>query len=115
MKAKVVRILLVISFGLLASSQSLFAQGGANILLMARTNTTLLQQGSDWVPLGEEPTLPGGVKVFTNATFQINDGKIRTLREGQMLRGDGYLINPDGSTMPIFDHIAMKGGLAIVT
>ncbi len=74
-----------------------------------RTNRTLLQHGGEWALLESEIAMPGGIKVFTNATFQINDGNVRHLREGQILRSDGFLLNPDGSSMPVFDHIVMRG------
>ena len=41
-------------------------------------------------------------------------GKTRHLQEGQLLRLDGYLLNPDGSIMPAFDHIAMSGPKVMV-
>jgi hypothetical protein len=59
-------------------------------------------------------TMPGGIEVFTNGTFRISQGKTRHLQEGQLLRLDGYLLNPDGSIMPAFDHIAMSGPKVMV-
>src|SRR5437016_1937807 len=109
MKPKVVRTLLIIQFALATNAGLLFAQSSASAVVMARTNTTLLQMGTEWVPTTENMAIPGGIKVFTNGTFQINDAKVRTLKEGQILRADGHLVNPDGATMPVFDHIAMKG------
>ena len=73
------------------------------------TNTTLVQRGGEWTPLTEKMTMPGGIVVFTNGTFRIKEGKERSLEEGQILRADGYLLNPDGSILPVFDHLAMNG------
>jgi hypothetical protein len=89
----------------------LFAQADPTVL--CRTNTTLLQQHGEWVPMTEDLAMGAGIKVFTNGTFQIEEGKVRTLKEGQMLRADGFLLNPDGSTMPVFDHLSMKGVVTI--
>jgi hypothetical protein len=59
-------------------------------------------------------TMPGGIKVLTNCTFRVNQGKARPLQEGQILRDDGFLLNPDGSIMPVQDHIAMSKGTVMV-
>jgi len=82
--------------------------------VMCRTNCTLVQKGDDWLPLLEELKLPGDIKVFTNATFQIKEGKLRHLKEGQTLRADGLLFSPDGSVMPVFDHLEMSKGQVLV-
>jgi hypothetical protein len=36
------------------------------------------------------------------------------LKEGQILREDGFLLNPDGSTMPVCDHLALSGARVMV-
>ena len=54
--------------------------------------------------------LPFKVVVNTNGSFTVEDGKMRMLQEGQVLRSDGWLLNLDGSIQPIFDHVAMKNG-----
>jgi len=79
-----------------------------------RTNTTLVERGGEWTPLTVKMTMPGGIQVFTNGTFRVNEGKVRRIKEEQMLRSDGYLLNPDGSIMPVFDHITLSGGAAMV-
>jgi len=114
MKPNLLRNLLVAAFGLAANTGLIFAQGDGSTLVLWRTNTALVQVRDQWEPITEDLTMPGDIKVSTNGTFQIDDGKPRQLIEGQMLRGDGYLINEDGSTMPVSDHIAMKGGVVVV-
>ena len=101
---------LLIAAGILFCAQALAAPEA----VMCRTNCTLVQKGDDWLPLTEELKLPGDIKVFTNATFQIKEGKLRQLKEGQTLRADGTLFNPDGSVMPVFDHIEMSKGQVMV-
>jgi hypothetical protein len=58
--------------------------------------------------------MPGGIEVFTNGTFRVKEGKTRLLKEGEILRADGYLLQPDGSVMPVFDHIAVSKGRVMV-
>ena len=58
--------------------------------------------------------MAGSIKVFTNGTFQVGEGKIRNLEAGQILRGDGILLNPDGTLVTVFDHIAMDKGRVLV-
>jgi hypothetical protein len=112
MKPNLLRTLAAVAFA--ANTGLIFAQGDASTLVLWRTNTALVQVRDQWEPIAEDLTMPGDIKVFTNGTFQIDEGKPRQLTEGQMLRGDGYLINEDGSTMPVSDHIAMKGGVVVV-
>src|SRR5205807_1792174 len=57
--------------------------------------------------------LPHGIVVFTNGTFQLGEGKARALKEGQILRADGFLLNPDGSTLPVVDHLSMNGNVTV--
>jgi hypothetical protein len=111
MKPAFLRTLVILQFSLAPGGSLLFAQ--ADLTVMCHTNTTLLQQGGDWRSLTDDLEMPRGIKVFTNGTFQINEGKVRTLAEGQMLRADGFLVNPDGSTMPVFDHISMHGVVTV--
>ena len=109
------RGLVILQFFLAANAGMLCAQSNfSKEGVTCRTNRTLLQRGGEWTLLSSEMTMPGGIKVFTNGTFQVNDGKARHLQEGQILRPDGNLLNPDGSIMPVFDHIAMSGATVMV-
>ena len=58
--------------------------------------------------------LPFDVEVRTNATFKVGEGKERTLEEGQVIRSDGWLMNPDGAVEPVYDHVGMKDGAVVV-
>ena len=64
--------------------------------------------------LTENLEFPFNVKVDTNGTFEVAGGKERQLGEGQVIRRDGWLLNPAGSIQPVFDHVAMKEGRVIV-
>jgi len=77
------------------------------------SNQTFVQFTGEWIPLTSELAMPGEITVFTNGTFQIKEGKVRELGEAQILRGDGNLLNPDGSSLPVFDHIVMKGRVLV--
>ena len=115
MKRMALRGLVIIQFFLAANAGMLCAQSNfSKEGVTCRTNRTLVQRGGEWTLLSSEMTMPGGIKVFTNGTFQVNDGKARDLQEGQILRPDGNLLNPDGSIMPVFDHIAMSGATVMV-
>jgi hypothetical protein len=48
--------------------------------------------------------------VQTNGTYTVNKGKERQLTEGQVIGADGMLTSPDGSVVPIVDHLFVKGG-----
>jgi hypothetical protein len=58
--------------------------------------------------------LPFDIEVNTNGSFKVGNGQERKLEEGQVLRRDGWLLNRDGSTWPVFDYVAMKEGKVIV-
>ena len=102
-----------------------FFMAGAGTLVLAqsnysgdtascRTNHTQLQHGSDSAPLTDTLTLAEGITVFTNCTFKVKEGKERPLQEGQILRADGFVLNPDGSMVPVRDHVAMSKGTVTV-
>jgi len=87
------RALVIIQFFLAANARMLCAQSNfSKEGVTCRTNRTLVQRGGEWMLLSSEMAMPGGIKVFTNGTLQVNDGKARHLEEGQILRPDGNLL-----------------------
>ncbi len=115
MKPRFSRVLAICQFFVIANTDLLFAQTNSSAeAVTCRTNTSLVQRGGELTPLTEEITMPGGIRVFTNGTFRVKEGKTRLLKEGEILRADGYLLQPDGSVMPVFDHIAMSKGRVMV-
>ncbi len=68
-----------------------------------------LAEGKSFTPTNSV-ALPYGVKVMTNLTFTVNAGRERKLMEGQILNKDGMLQSPDGSLVPVMDHITQKDG-----
>jgi hypothetical protein len=57
---------------------------------------------------------PNDVEISTNVTFKVGKGKDRTLLEGQVLLREGWLLSPDGSVQPVFDHVVMKEARVMV-
>jgi hypothetical protein len=55
-------------------------------------------------------SLANSVVVKTNGVFTVGKGKARQLREGQTIDAQGMLTSPDGSVVPVFDHIVRRGG-----
>ena len=63
-----------------------------------------------------DTALANEVVVKTNGVFTVGKGKTRQLREGQVIDAQGMLSSPDGTVVPVFDHIALrKGRVEIVT
>jgi hypothetical protein len=115
MKLTTLLALVIIQFFLATNAVPLFAQANSSTeAVMCVTNRTLLQHGGEWTLLESRMTMPGSITVFTNGTFRVNEGKTRHLEAGQILRADGLLLNPDGSIMPVFDHIVMSNGKVMV-
>ena len=107
--------LLAVTFFLGLVSGSAVAQGiNSPDAVTCITNRTLLRHGTELTLVTADKPMDGGILVFTNGTFSINKGKIRTLEPGQYLRTDGFLVNPDNSLVPVFDHITQRGGRVMV-
>jgi len=76
--------------------------------------TVYSMRGGQLDELTDNLKLPCNVEVNTNGSFKVANGRERKLEEGQVLRSDGWLLNPDGSVWPVFDYVAMKEGKVIV-
>jgi hypothetical protein len=53
------------------------------------------------------------VVVKTNGVFTVNGGTERKLLEGQSIQSDGNMVSPDGSIMPVFDHVVVRAGKTV--
>ena len=62
------------------------------------------------VELTNEIKFPKEIIISTNGTFTVAGSKERSLGEGQVLTPDGMLTSPDGSIMPVEDHLTAQGG-----
>ncbi len=58
--------------------------------------------------------LPFDVEVNTNGMFKVAGGTERELIEGQVIRKDGWLMDPNGFIQPVFDHVVMRAGSVLV-
>ena len=59
--------------------------------------------------------LANDVKVGTNGAFTVKAGKKRQLLEGQGIDATGMLASPDGTLVPVVDHLVMlKGTLNLI-
>jgi len=77
-------------------------------------DTVYSMQGGRLDMLTDDLKLPFDIVVSTNGCFKVGDGQERKLQDGQVLRRDGWLVNPDGSAWPVFDYVALKDGKVIV-
>jgi hypothetical protein len=66
------------------------------------------------IPMEETITFSGAIRILTNGTFTVNGGKERKLQEGQVLNADGTLISPDGTIVPVVDHVTLEKGKVIL-
>jgi hypothetical protein len=113
---KIVTAGLVAVFGLVFPGSGLGGQQGTAVeRVTAKGGKTLAVQAGLLAALERELAFPQGIKVMTNATFRVGQGKERKLLEGQVLGADGLLISPDGAILPVVDHAAMEKGQVIVS
>jgi hypothetical protein len=71
-------------------------------------------QGGSLEPLTQNLEFPLDIEVTTNGSFKVAKGKERNLLEGQVIQHDGWLLSPDGSIEPVFDHVTMQGKVFLV-
>lgn len=109
------RILSVVLFAIFcACSFQVLAANEVNGVTV-KDNEVYAMQGDKLELLTNNIELPFDVTVSTNGNFKVGeDGKERKIEEGQVVRNDGWLLNPDGSIQPVFDHVGMKNGQVYV-
>ncbi len=69
---------------------------------------------NQWEPTTNMVKLPFDVEIKTNGIFTVAGGSERRLTDGQIIRKDGYLVEPSGAVQQVFDHVAMLGGTVTV-
>ncbi len=119
MKTTTIRILLALMLEMMAVTVSpLFA---AEKPASEEVESVTFRQGvllavvaGKSVEVTNEVSLPKEIVVGTNGVFQVAGGKERTLVEGQILSRDGRLTSPDGSVVPVEDHVTSKGGRILI-
>lgn len=101
----------IILAGLFLFNVTRFLAGAADVSEVTRKSDGLfIVKAGKAEPMTEEVNFPKDIKVTTNGTFTVQNGKERELTTGQRLLSDGMLISPDGSIEPVQDHVAMKRG-----
>lgn len=68
------------------------------------------KDGSSFAPTNTV-AMPLQIKVMTNLTFTVEAGAPRKLTEGQILSANGMLQSPDGTLVPVIDHVIMLAGV----
>lgn len=79
----------------------------------ANDGITMIDRGETSVPLKTTLQLAKSIQVMTNATFTVDGGSPRNLEDGETLRSDGYLLEPNGSMRPVFDRLVKTRARAI--
>jgi hypothetical protein len=82
--------------------------------VMKKDGKVVYLQGGQTVMLRLQITLAGNVTFMTNGMFKVGDGKLRDLKEGQILKADGTLLSADGSIMPVIDHLTVQAGRVVL-
>jgi len=103
-------LVLAMAGGLCATSR---AQQGAPYVFY-REGQVWIVQGANVTPLTNDFELPLEITVHTNGTFQVNAHSPRPFEEGEILRADGMLLDPDGKIEPVIDHVAATAGRQVV-
>ena len=70
----------------------------------------LVAQGGKSVVAIKDVSFLGDIVIKTNGAFKVSQGKVRQMREGQTIDEQGMLTSPDGSVVPVFDHLTLKRG-----
>lgn len=79
-----------------------------------QNNKVLALPGGQTLRAPNEITLPFDIVIRTNGSYTVKSGSTRQLQEGEILGSDGMLIKPDGSIVPVVDHITMNRGKVIL-
>jgi hypothetical protein len=65
-------------------------------------------------PITNTIGMPFEIKVMTNGTFRVKDGKARPLLKGQVLDNEGMLTSANGTRKPVYDNLEMVKGLPML-
>jgi len=107
---KLTRIICAVLFALVCAPALRAQTDGTVDGVTAKDGQVYAIQNGTLELLTENLKLPFEVEVNTNGTYTVAGGNERKLQDGQIIRRDGWLLNPDGSIEPVFDHVAVKNG-----
>ena len=109
------RIVSILLLAVAYAAPSLLAQDSNKV------DSVTVKEGKIYAVEGDQTEIlagnikfPNDVEVTTNGTFTVATGKERKLLEGQVLRRDGWLLNPDGAIQPVIDHVTFKGAKVLI-
>lgn len=80
----------------------------------AQDRKLLVSTGGEFMVTTNLVKLPFDIVVSTNLTYRVGEGKDRPLKDGQVLSADGTLLNPDGTSDPVYDHATMRRNQILV-
>jgi hypothetical protein len=113
--SRIACVLFCTGFLLLVCAPSLPAQTDSSVDgVTVKGENVYSMRGGQLEVLTDTLKLPYDIEVNTNGYFKVGKGQDRKLEEGQVLRSNGWLLNPDGSTWPVFDYVALKAGKVVV-
>ena len=105
------RALLLLAVTLAPIATSLAAdETKAESVLFKGNRIAARADGKEFQPTNSV-VLANDVKVATNGIFTVAASKKRQLREGQGIYATGMLASPDGTLVPVFDHLVMLNGM----
>jgi len=81
---------------------------------LARDGFTWVVENGATNRLEKAVDLKGDIRLQTNAVFRTAPGKERSLKEGQLLLSNGFILGSDGSLTPAMDHYAIRNGRLFV-
>jgi len=88
---------------------------GAEIVTKAESATfkkgrVLYPDQGTQVEATNDLSVASDVIIHTNGVFNVKKGKDRQMLEGQIIDAQGMMTSPDGSVVPVVDHLVVKGG-----
>ena len=81
----------------------------ADSVLFKESKISAHANGKDFLPTNTVVLL-NEVKVLTNGIFTVGKGRERQLKAGQSIDSAGMLASPDGTLVPVIDHLVMLNG-----
>lgn len=95
----------IVANGLMAADR----ETKADSVLFKESKISAHADGRDFLPTNTV-VLPNEVKVLTNGVFTVGKGRERQLKAGQGIDSAGMLASPDGTLVPVIDHLVMLNG-----
>jgi hypothetical protein len=85
------------------------SESKADSVLFKESKVSARADGKDFQPTNTV-VLPNDVRVHTNGVFTVGKGRERHLKAGQGIDSAGMLSSPDGTLVPVIDHLVMLNG-----